>query len=313
MLYVAGKGHHNDNTELLLNDQLAAMGDGLSQEQGSLAWIEAFTIARALASALNFIQLLSNQFTPNNISIYADRWADIYGLGVLGNGFLPTNLAAIQQYMALKEAVFGTPPNLSATIQYITAILGPIFIDIEWSPEIQNLATHAPLTATEQWFSPLSVMFVRIWQPRDNQDNLLMPNNVFLGTADNYKVFVEQWQPAYIGVRNMHLLYPGNDGYGSYASGLNVINGTAGGTTITGIDTLFTQDLSDVTALGYEMPIEVVDDTNTLQTYFVKTVNSDTSITITSPIINNITGRTYRLLGIEMDVLFALDNLLFNE
>lgn len=314
MLYVAGKGHHNDITELLLNDLLAGMGDGITQEEGSLAWIEAFTISRMLAGLFNFIQLLSNQLTPNNVSIYADRWAAIYGLGVLGNGILPTNLAYIQQYMALKEAVFGTPPNLSATIEYIAAVIGNIFIDIEWSPEIQYLATRAPLTGDEVWFSPLSVMFVRIWQPRDNEDNLLMPDNVFITLHNQYKAFVQQWQPAYIGVRNKWLQYPGNDGYGSYEAGTNVVSGTAGSSTLLGIDTAFESDLADVNALGYEMPVEVVDDNGDLQTYLVKTVNSDTSLTLVSPIINNITNRRVRLLGIQMDENLALDaGMLFNE
>jgi hypothetical protein len=60
------------------------------------------------------------------------------------------------------------------------------------------------------------------------------------------------------------------------------------------------------------MPIEVVDDLNALQTYHIINVGSDTSITTLEPIVNNITNRTYRLLGIQMDKPFVLDNSFFN-
>ena len=324
-LYLGGRGNHNDNAELLLNDQLAGMGSAITSLEGSLAWIEAYVISIALNSCLNTVQLLSNQFTPQNISVYADRWASIYGIGVLGNGIIPDNLAQIMLYMSLKEALFGSPPSLAATMQYIGAVLGivaddGIFIDIEWAPEVQYLATMQPLSHTI-WFSPLSVMYVRVWQPRDNQDNLLMPTNVFLNTVDSYKSFVQEWQPAYIAVRNMQLLYTGNNDknsstptYGSgYANGYNVISVSAGGTTVIGTNTTFTADLADVNALGYQMPIEVVDDNNVLQTYLVSHVSTDTHLTISTVAQNNITNRTYRLLGIEMDSLYALDNMLFNS
>ena len=185
MLYLGGRGNHNDNSELLLNDQLQAMGSAITTLEGSVAWVEAYVISIALNSCLNTVQLLSNQLTPDDISVYADRWATMYGIGILGNGIIPNNLAQIMLYMSLKQAEFGSPPSLAATIQYIGAVLGVvaqdgIFIDIEWAPEVQYLATMAPPPINVQWFSPLSVMYVRVWQPRDNQDNLLMPNNVFL-------------------------------------------------------------------------------------------------------------------------------------
>ena len=117
----------------------------------------------------------------------------------------------------------------------------------------------------------------------------------------------------------MQLLYPGHNDqnssiptYGSgYANGYNVISISAGGSTITGTNTTFTTDLADVNAKGYMMPIEVVDDNNVLQTYLVTHVADDVSLTITPAARNNITNRTYRLLGIEMDSMYACDNMLF--
>jgi hypothetical protein len=311
-LYLSGSAEHNSNLELFLTDQLLGMGSAISAEQGSLAWIEAFAIAKAFNAAFNFVKLMGNQLSPNSISIFGDRFGAIYSIATQGNGLVPDNLPQIQTYVGLKEAVFGTIPNFAAVDRYISVILGEVFIDLEYiDPQLQSLATMAPVPDGYFWFSPLSTLLVRVWQPRDNQDNSLMLTAAFSNTVSLWKNFVQPWLPADIASRNYQLLYPGNDGYGTYASGWNVINATAGTNTITGVLTTFNDDLSDV-SLGFFMPIEVVDDAGELNTYHVVNVNSDTSITVYEVIINNITNRRYRLLGIQMDSPFVLDNACFN-
>lgn len=313
LLYLAGKASHNSDDELTLNDQLAGMGNAITSERGSLAWIEAFTISRAMTAALNFVELMGNQLSPTSMSVFADRFASIYNLQTQGTGDVPTNLNQIKLYVSLKEAVFGTPPTYSAVFQFISTILGQIFIDLEYIDiQVQSLATQAPLTVGKYWFSPLSTLLVRVWQPRDNQDNNLMSTADFLNTVDLYKSFVEPWLPADIAVRNLQLVYPGNDGYGSYATGLNVISATAGTNTISGISTTFVADLPNV-PLGYLMPIEVIDDQNKLQTYHITNVLSDTLIVTQETIVNSITDRSYRLLGIWLDSPYCLDNEAFNS
>jgi len=311
-LYLSGSAEHNSNLELFLTDQLLGMGSAISAEPGSLAWIEAFAIAKAFNAAFNFVELMGNQLSPTSLSIFADRFGAIYGIATQGNGIIPTNLPQIQTYVGLKEAVFGTLPNEAAVGRYISILLGQVFIDLEYvDPQIQSLATHAPVPATSFWFSPLSTLLVRVWRPRDNQDNYLMSESDFFNISNSYKNFVLPWMPADIATRNLELLYPGNDGYGGFALAKNVINSTAGSTTITGIFTAFTTDLANV-ALGFHMPIEVVDDTNAVHTYHVIDVIDDFTVTILEPIVNNITNRTYRLLGIQMDAPLALDNMCFN-
>lgn len=312
-LFLRGAAEHNSDDELLLTDQLLGMGSAVTSEQGSLAWCEAFAISKALCAALNFVELMGNQLSPTNMSIFADRFATIYGIATQGNGIVPTNLNQIQTYVGLKEAVFGTSPSYSSVSQYIKAVLNQTFIDLEYiDPHLQSLATMEPLTDGYEWFSPLSTLLVRVWQPRDNQDNLLMSTPTFLSVSNSYKSFVQPWLPSDIAVRNLHLVYAGNDGYGSYAAAFNVISGSANTNTITGVGTTFIADLPNV-PLGYDMPIEVVDDLNQLQTYHVISVNSNTSITVLENIVNNITSRTYRLLGIQMDRNYVLDDSCFNQ
>jgi hypothetical protein len=336
-LYLSGADELNSELDLLLKDNLASMGDAVTQLPGTLAWAEAYAIANSQMAALNFIRLMSNQLTPTQLSVFARRMAAIFDLPATGNNLIPDNITYLQQTISLKEALFGTPNSFTNVFQYIKAVLGQIFIDLEFNPDIQNLASGntsppaLPIGLNLLWFSPLSLMYARVWQPRDNQDHLLMPTITFLNTVDTYKSFVQEWIPAYGAVANMQLQYVGNDGYGINSSGvdgyasatnitapygsLNTINATAGTYIITGNGAcLFTQDLYGVDGYGWHMPIEVVDDTNTLQTYHVTNVLNNNLLITQELILNNITARSYRLLGIQMDTPYALDGgMLFHE
>lgn len=327
-LYLSGQDELNSELDLLLKDNLASMGSAVTQEQGSLAWCEAYAISNCQMAALNFIRLLSNQFTPSEMTVYARRFAAIYGLNATGSGVIPTNLSQLQGTIALTQALFGTPNNFTNVSQYIQSILGQAFIDIEFAPEIQYLATQGPLTTGQSWFSPLSIMFIRQWQPRDNQDHILMPTNVFLSATNAYQAFVQNWLPAYATVMNMQLQYSGNDGYGINSLGVqgnqadgyspygskNTITAHTGNNVIFGNGACgFVSDLAGVNANGWQMPIEVVDDTGAIQTYHVTSVVNDNFILIKETILNPITNRSYRLLGIQMDSPYALDgSMLFN-
>jgi hypothetical protein len=327
MIPCFGQSLDGSDLALMLDELLNSMGSAVTQEVGSLAWCEAYALAKCTSQALDFIRLVSNQLTPNNLNIYAGRMAAIYNLPVQGNGEIPSNLNFIKNTIALYQAQFGTPPNYANFFNFLAGALGfqlqnvvtsssyvlgsGIFIDIEDAHEIQNLATGAVdgyIAGQEgyDWFSPLNAVLVRVWQPRDNNGNLLMPNQQFQNLVDSYKKFGEQWVPANIELRNMQLLYPGDDGSS------NTISITDGYSTITGTNTKFTTDLSGVNLNGWLMPIEVVADNNQLYTYHVNSVISDTECTIVETAFNTVTNRAYRILGIEMDVPYGMDVMLFN-
>lgn len=318
-----GTAAQTSDVAFLLQDQLSGMGDFLTQEVGSLNWIEAYVYARALAATKQYITLLANQLSPNSSSVYLSRWAQIYN--TLGSAD-PTT---IENYIGLKQAQFGTPPTLNNLNAYLTDLLGQIFIDLQWAPELQSLATTDPITQItinhKPYSAPLCDVFVYVWQPRDNQDHLLVPNSIFNSTVETYRQIMEAWNPSYITFITMNLVNRGfEDGYANnynglnfnnYLDGYNVISGTTGNTTITGTGTAFLLypnaqpgDFIQAVDAGYYPPIQIVDDSNILQTYYVSAVNSNTSLTITTQLINNITARTYRCLGFILDTSNMLDN-----
>lgn len=320
-----GKSSQFLNERFLLNEQLSGMGDYLSKEVGSLAWCEALAMARALDTANNFVQLMANQLSPAEASVLLDEWKTIYNIPSFDDGDA-ANLIEI------KQEEFGTAPTITNLQTFLNKELGSIFINLQWAPELQPLATTNPQSIINGsgYITPLAVTYVYVWQPRDNQDNLLMTNNTFTNTVENYQEIADSWSPSYTSFQTMNLGNRGfQDGYcnnhnginfNNYLDGYNVISGTSGSTTITGVGTAFLiypngqdGDFYHSTKQGYNPPIQVVDDAGVLQTYYVSSVVSNTSLTITTPLINNITSRTYRCLGIVLDTNGALDGgMLFN-
>lgn len=322
-----GRSSRFTNLRFLLNEQLNGMGDYLSKEVGSLAWCEALTFARAMNTANNFVQLMANQLSPADASVLLDQWKQVFSVSPLPD-------VQAQEIIELKQQQFGMPPILTNLNAVLVELLGSIFINLQWAPELQWLATTDPktqiITDGYQYTSPLSITYVYMWQPRDNQDNLIMDNATFINTSESYKQLLEQWSPAYNSFLSMNLVNRGfQDGYANnynganfnnYIDGYNVVSGVAGSKTITGVGTAFLTypdgslgDFIQAVNEGYNPPIQIVDDSGVLQTYFVSAVNSNTSLTTTTPLINSITSRTYRLLGIVMDTDGMLDAAFFNN
>lgn len=330
LLYLAGQSEKNSELDLLLADNLAGMGSAITSLPGTLAWCESMALANCQMAALNFVRLISNQLSPQTLSVYARRYATIYNLPAHGNDPIPSNLVSLQTTIALKNALFGTPNSFINVYQYISGVLGQIFIDLEQIFAIQKLASGNSEPLTSYWFSPLSTILVREWQPRDNQDHLLMPTNVFLQTKDSYKSFVSNWLPTYGAVRNMQLMYAGNNGYGITSDGYNqfptstvptvqygstnTIFATAGNNYIQGNGGCnFIADFQGAILNGWAMPIEVVADDNKLYTYHINPAGMNTNIFLTvEQIAVTITNRSYRLLGVQMDVPYACDRQLLN-
>lgn len=318
-----GNAQQYSNLTVLLSDMLNGMGDYLTQDIGSLNWCESYINARALVEDIRFIQLMANQLSPASASILLDQWAQIYN--VAGNN----SPGYIENYIEFKQSLFNTPPTLTNLDLFFSNTLGQIFIDIEVRPELQTFfATTDPVVQIGRdgyaYGSPLSVNLVYVWQPRDNQDNLLMNTNIFNGLVDSYHAIIEGWNPAYLEFQTMLLSNRGfDDGYGNdyngnnfnnYLDGYNVVSATSGTATITGTGTAFLfypngqiGDFVGAVNEGFYPPIQIIDDSGVLQTYFVASVQSNTHLTLTTNIINTITNRTYRTLGIILDTAGALD------
>lgn len=308
-------------------DSVSGMGDYLTTEIGSLAWIEATVVATLFDTAFGLLKLMANQIQPAASSAYLSRWADIYNIqGLSSTSLIRTKLQEIQ-------FLTGTPPTLSNVRDFLKELLGSCFLGVQWAPENQYLASNEldQLFIRQQFQMPLSEFLIYVWQPRDNQDNILMPNNVFNEIVESYRTLLENWSPHFAEIVTMNLINRGNqDGYGggyngmnynNYLDGYNVITGTTGSNIVHGRFTTFTKDFFPAInaflfpkSADVSPPLQIVDDNNNIQTYYVKSVQSDTQLTLTTPMVSNVFRRTYRTLGIPFDTIGALDyGSLFNN
>ena len=319
---IFGQSVQQSDLNFALQDQLSGMGDYLDTDVGSLNWIECYVMARANTAMKQFLTLMSNQLTPASASVFMDRWSAIYSVGNL-------NLNDAKKLITLKQSEFGSNPTATNLTGLLSSMLGNIFIDVEVAPELIGTATNDPVNQIVlnggAYQTPLATNFLYIWQPRDNADNNLMTNQQFQSLSESYKQIVKAWNPVYVSMQTLNLQNRGfQDGYGNnyngtnfnnYLDGYNVVSSVAGSTSITGVGTAFktypdgsSGDFQTAVTNGYYPPIQIVDDAGVLQTYYVSSVASNTSLTVTQPIVNNITSRTYRALGICLDSDGALDS-----
>ena len=301
-----GSASQNCELDLILQDLLAGQGNALNTNIGSLVWCECYAKAVAFNAAIKFGRLMSNQLSPGSMSIFADRWAAIYGLSGINN------LEELQAIINIKQEEFGSVANVSNVKSIISDLLGQLFIDLEYLPMNQDLATAGENYNDEGLYnSPLSVLLVRVWQPRDNQNNLLVSTPQFISTVLQYKSILQNWLPAYVELRTEWLV---NAGHGM----INTISIAQGSNAVVGVGCTFNTDFAAVNVLrpGQEypnyQPLEVVDDNGNLQTYYVQNVSSNVHMTLLSPALAPVSGRTFRTLGISFDTPYCFDWQLYN-
>lgn len=293
-----GSSSQGSELERMFIDQMAGMGDFITNQPGTLAWVEGLVCARMLNAAINFVRLVTSQLDPANATIFLSRWQEIY-LCFLNR----TNTETYIQQLNLET---NTLPSINNITLYITEQLQGTFLDLQFIPIFASpWATRAPPPPGTLFNSPISYILVHVWQLRDNNDNLLMPTNYFMSVINTYQNVTSSWIPENSALENVIFTNAGGDGYGNMNldDGYNVpVTGILGGTTLTSTlssaNSTFDRDFEAVISGQVPFqPIEIVDDLNVVHTYYVNHVNSNTQVVLTMPLVNAITARTYRTYG----------------
>jgi hypothetical protein len=300
-----GAGSQGSELDLILQDVLSGMGNFVAQNQGSLAWCEAYAKARMFDAALSTVRLLAQQSEPAMANISLPMWRDIFLNAPSGDD---TTLLQFIQQLTLQV---GTPPTLSNVKNFLQGQLGKVFLTLEWIP-LQNatFATFAPPATNQLWSSPVSNIMVHCWQPRDNEDNILLPQGVWVPTLNSWQNLVQNWVPANCFVYNVVPSNAGGDGYGNsnlydgYNNPVTIVAGSQTvNSTLSSANSTFETDFRSVyTNLMTGQLLEIVDDNNQVQTYYVESVQSNTQLTLTTPAVSNCTARTYRTFGYRVGI-----------
>ncbi len=295
-------GGNSNNIFKAVHDSLnAARGTAYNVEQGSIVWCENLALAKSIAYIWQANRTLSLNFDPNHMFAFISRWEKILGIIPTSN----ENIIRKQALIAAHFTLFSKPPTPQNVEDLLRIIIPDIFIGVEFNDPLNNqgfypggLTVPGGVTLADGPFtSYLNSINIRIWQPRNHDNQLLMTNAEFQNQRSVFFSFLNNYLPAYVSYRVKRFI----------TQGPGFINMTQGLTSVVGVGTTFT------TTFSAGKRFETVDNDGNVRTYTVNTITDNTHMTVDNILTFNNTNGYYRLLnGFILDIPQNLDNLLFN-
>lgn len=278
---------------------LQQRGDAITTAPGSIIWIETQAHARAIYSIWAINQKMAYQFDPNKMSDFIHRWETIVGVSSL-----PTDDFQIrQQRIAAKFAIINKFPTTQAIHDLIAAALNVTFLVLINDPAsaaytqfpggsaivggVQNVV-NAP------WLSKVHQILIETIHPP------YMTDNQFYNTVNQIYNLLNAYLPSYDTFDWFWDSFS-DDGYAGSARA--TISVTVNSTTLTGIGTSWNTPINvDGTKnVVVGSILECYDDIGNWQRLIVSTVNSNTSITLSTPAVSTITSKIYVIEGFFLD------------
>jgi len=140
----AERGHIE---EVILAGLLEADGTALAKDTTSFVWAERFAESRCIAYLHHLVQRMANQWDPQRMSDFLGRWSANYAIVVL-----PSDLDAdVRRKIGAKIAINGQPPTQQVVNDYLTAVLGSVFVGIANTSSSQAV-TYIGITADNAAF-----------------------------------------------------------------------------------------------------------------------------------------------------------------
>jgi hypothetical protein len=291
----------NSTLELILNALNQAQGSAYTSDPGTAVYAQNFAFAKAIWDVFESNQRFINQSDPVRMSAFLSRWENILSLTPSATD---TDLAR-RTAIGAKFKIMALPPTSQNVADLLSQLMGQVFVQLIHTGSASNTGTYpGGLTVPGgvslpdgNFNSNIAYLAVRLWQPRDQNNNLLMSDQQFKTFASTFKAYLDDYLPA-------HMTYA----WGRITfENTGTLTMTAGSTAMVGNTTTW------ITAGSYVMPagsvVEVVDDLGALQTFTVATTTTNTAASATLAAPNAITARKYRLKGFYLDRI-NLDNAL---
>ena len=279
-------GGSKNSTVQLIHDSLnLARGTAYNVDVGSIIWCENLALAKAVSLVWNANATLANNFNPQKMYAFISRWENI--LGILPNQNM--SLIQRQQIIAARFLIFSKPPTAQNVSDLLKLIIPDIFIGIEYNDPLRNqgnfpggLTVPGGVTLPNGPFmSYLNQIKIRIWQPRDHNNNLLMTNSNFQQRQTSFFNFLNNYLPSYVGWKN----------YRYVTQGPGKINMVFGSNVVEGVGTTFT------TTFSIGSTFETVDNNNIVRTYIISNIIDDTHLEVINSLTYNNTLGYYRILN----------------
>jgi hypothetical protein len=282
---------------------LAQRGDAITTAVGSIIWVETQAWARAVYSIWAVNQKLAYQFDPNKMTDFLPRWESIMGLAALPTDTIQTR----QQRIASRFNAINKMPTTQKVTDLMQASLGITFLGLINDPAPLAYAQFpggAAITGgitnvvDGPWYSTVQELFIEVYHPA------VMTNNQFYNTVNQVFPLLSPYLPAYDSFDWFWNSFR-DDGYATadgYATG--TISGTVGDNHIRGFGTAWNTPVNHAdntfdVVIG--SILECFDDEGVWRRMVVSSVNSDSSITLTTQLVGNITRQPYVIEGFFLD------------
>lgn len=152
-LFRSGLGY-DEVYKSILDSLVAAYGDGLvNAEEGTIAYVECQSIAKALSDAWISRERFINQFDFSKVSYFLDRFEQIYRLPY------DSSLSDDERRARLQElrSRIGKKINSSSIISILKGLLGDVFI--------QTLDGSTPYSiSNDPYITMIAFLPIRIWK-----------------------------------------------------------------------------------------------------------------------------------------------------
>lgn len=187
------------NLEAILDELRQGMGTSFDVDRGSVTWVYLNALARVMNDVFEQNQRLANQWDPDRMTDFLERWEII--LGIIP---IPTDtLVERRRKVELKFQNFGQ----AATLQIVQDLLSAILTDDVFVQIIHNLSTNPetgvaipggaiiPGGATipdGEWYSDVSYLPIKVTQPS------YMDDLTFYQTVGQIFSFLDTLMPAWV-------------------------------------------------------------------------------------------------------------------
>lgn len=285
-------GSAGTDVQSLLDTLNTVRGTAYTAEPGTIVWVENMAIARTLADAWGTARRFANQFIPEKMTVFLERWENIFGITPLQSETLLERRLTVDA----KFKAFNIAPFTQNVKDFINSIMSQVFIDLLHVPSALSTGyvtggttiTGGVTLLDGDWSSNIAYVGVRLYQP------LYMEDAEFYDVANKFRPHLDAFLPAWTTFN-----------WGRFSVADGTISIPANTTTVTGVATAFLTTLQGPVTAGEK--IEVFDDNGVVRTFTIATVPSDVSATVTTVIDTDITAKSYRRFGFFLDRI-NLDN-----
>lgn len=295
-------GGNSNNVFLAVHNSLNTQrGTGYDVSEGGIVWCENLALAKVIAYLWQANKTMTLNFDPQSMFSFINRWEKILNIQPLSN----QTIVERQRRIAVQFLLFSKPPTPQNVVDFLKLIIPRSFINVEYNNPLNNqgffpggLSVPGGVTLADGPFmSYLNQIIIRIWQPRDHNNNLLMTNGEFQNQQKVFYTFLNNYLPTYVGYKALRF----------FTQGPGTITMTTGSSSVVGISTTF------LTTFDPGDRFETVDDLGNVRTYTVSSVSDNTHLQVSNILTFNNTNGYYRINnGFFLDIPQNLDNLEMN-